>query len=81
MTENASSINDRVFVIISEQLGVQKETLTLTSSFAEDLGADSLDTIELIMRFEEEFGVRIPDEHVEKLTTISDVIEYVKANS
>ena len=63
MTENASSINDRVFVIISEQLGVQKETLTLTSSFAEDLGADSLDTIELIMRFEEEFGVRIPDEH------------------
>ena len=61
-----------------EQLGVNQEQVTAEASFIEDLGADSLDTVELVMAFEEEFGAEIPDEEAEKLTTVGDVVNYLK---
>ncbi len=72
------SIEEKVKDIIVEQLGVNAEQVTPNARFIEDLGADSLDTVELVMAFEEEFGAEIPDEQAEKLLTVGDVINYVK---
>jgi acyl carrier protein len=72
------SHEDRVREIIVEQLGVDAAAVTNEASFVDDLGADSLDTVELIMAFEEEFGIEIPDEEAEKLTSVGKSIEYLK---
>jgi len=72
------ALEEKVRDIIVEQLGVNQEQVTPEASFIEDLGADSLDTVELVMAFEEEFGAEIPDEDAEKLTTVGAVIEYLK---
>ncbi len=72
------TIEDKVKDIIVEQLGVNAEQVTPTARFVEDLGADSLDTVELVMAFEEEFGAEIPDEQAEKLLTVGDVVNYIK---
>ena len=72
------ALEEKVKEIIVEQLGVNAEQVTPEASFIEDLGADSLDTVELVMAFEEEFGAEIPDEDAEKLTTVGAVIEYLK---
>ena len=73
----AEAIHDRVRAIIAEQLGVKVEEVTDQASFIEDLGADSLDTVELVMALEEEFGIEIPDEDAEKMTTVGDAIKYI----
>ena len=72
------ALEDKVKEIIVEQLGVNAEQVTPEASFIEDLGADSLDTVELVMAFEEEFGAEIPDEEAEKLLTVGAVIDYLK---
>ena len=72
------ALEDKVKEIIVEQLGVNADQVTPQASFIEDLGADSLDTVELVMAFEEEFGAEIPDEDAEKLTNVGAVIEYLK---
>ncbi|MCH6568021.1 MAG: acyl carrier protein [Nitrospinae bacterium] len=72
------SLDQRVKEIIVEQLGVEEDEVTPKASFIDDLGADSLDTVELIMAFEEEFDVEIPDEEAEKIVTVKDAIDYVK---
>ena len=74
----ASPVEQKVKQIIVEQLGVNPEQVTPQASFIEDLGADSLDIVELVMAFEEEFGVEVPDEEAEKLQTVQDVIDYIK---
>lgn len=71
----------KVKKIISEQLGVPEGDVKLESSFVNDLGADSLDTVELVMALEEEFGVEIPDEDAEKIATVQNAIDYIKAKS
>ena len=73
----AEAIHDRVRAIIAEQLGVKVEEVTDQASFIEDLGADSLDTVELVMALEEEFGIEVPDEDAEKMTTVGDAIKYI----
>jgi acyl carrier protein len=72
------ALEAKVKEIIVEQLGVNAEQVTNEASFIEDLGADSLDTVELVMAFEEEFGAEIPDEDAEKLTTVGAVVSYLK---
>ena len=74
------SIEERVKKIIVEQLGVKEEDVKPEASFVEDLGADSLDTVELVMALEEEFDIEIPDEEAEKLTTVQSAIDYVQNN-
>jgi acyl carrier protein len=76
-----SSIESQVRDIIVEQLGVQADQVTLDAKFIEDLGADSLDTVELVMAFEEQFNVEVPDEQAEKLLTVGDVVRYVEDNT
>jgi len=76
-----ATIEDRVKAIVAEQLGLDKDSITNDSSFVEDLGADSLDTVELVMALEEEFGTEIPDEDAEKITTIQQAIEYVNEHA
>ncbi|MEQ8331469.1 MAG: acyl carrier protein [Longimicrobiales bacterium] len=71
----------RVREIIINELGVEAEKVTDDASFVEDLGADSLDTVELVMAFEEEFGIDIPDEDAEQMRTVGDAISYLKKNS
>ena len=75
------ALEDKVKEIIVEQLGVNAEQVKPEASFIEDLGADSLDTVELVMAFEEEFGAEIPDEEAEKLKTVGAVIEYLKGKN
>ena len=75
-----SNIEERVIKMVAEQLGVKEEDIQSTSSFVEDLGADSLDTVELIMALEEEFDAEIPDEDAEKIATVKDAVDYIKAN-
>ncbi|MTK14121.1 MAG: acyl carrier protein [Clostridiaceae bacterium] len=72
---------DKIKNLISEQLGIDAEEVTMESSFVDDLGADSLDIVELIMALETEFDLEIPDEDAEKITTVSDVVEYIKAHT
>ncbi|HEV8674789.1 MAG TPA: acyl carrier protein [Methylomirabilota bacterium] len=72
------SIEERVKEIICEQLGVEESEVNPAAKFIEDLGADSLDTVELVMAFEEEFDLEIPDEDAEKITTVGDAIQYIK---
>ena len=73
-------IFEKVKAIIVEQLGSSESSVTLESSFIDDLGADSLDIVELVMALEEEFDIEIPDEDAEKVTTVGDVVEYIKDN-
>jgi len=70
---------DKIKEVVVDQLGVDAEQVTLTANFVDDLGADSLDTVELIMAFEEEFDVEIPDTDAEKIKTVQDVINYIDA--
>ncbi len=72
------AVEEKIKSIIAEQLGVKAEEVTPQASFIDDLGADSLDTVELIMALEEEFGVEIPDEDAEKMTTVGDAIRYIE---
>lgn len=76
----SSNIEERVKKIVAEQLGVKLEEVTNDASFVEDLGADSLDTVELVMALEEEFETEIPDEEAEKITTVQSAIDYINAN-
>ena len=75
-----SSIEERVKKIVAEQLGVKEEEVQTEASFVEDLGADSLDTVELVMALEEEFETEIPDEEAEKITTVELAIDYINAH-
>ncbi|PCJ44881.1 MAG: acyl carrier protein [Moraxellaceae bacterium] len=75
-----SDIEDRVKKIVAEQLGVKLDEISNDSSFVEDLGADSLDTVELVMALEEEFETEIPDEQAEKITKVQEAIDYVTSN-
>jgi acyl carrier protein len=74
-------VADRVKKIIVDQLGVEEETVTPEASFVDDLGADSLDTVELVMALEEEFGIEIPDEDAEKITRVKEAIDYIDKNA
>ncbi len=76
-----SSVADKVKSIIVEQLGVDEEEVTPDASFVDDLGADSLDVVELVMRFEEEFEIEIPDEDAEKIATVGDAVTYIDKKS
>ncbi|CAA2930622.1 acyl carrier protein [Arsenophonus endosymbiont of Bemisia tabaci] len=76
-----NSIESRVKKIIAEQLGVKEDKVANNSSFVEDLGADSLDTVELVMALEEEFDTEIPDEEAEKITTVQAAIDYINSHS
>ncbi|GIU81622.1 MAG: acyl carrier protein [Acidobacteria bacterium] len=78
MAENVLEIQEKIKSIIADELGVDEEQVTENARFIEDLGADSLDIVELIMRFEEEFGIEIPDEDAEKMQSVRDAFEYVK---
>jgi acyl carrier protein len=74
----AEAVADRVKAIIAEQLGVKLDEVQENASFIEDLGADSLDTVELVMALEEEFGIEIPDEDAEKMTSVGEAIKYIE---
>jgi acyl carrier protein len=76
-----SSISDRIKQIVAEQLGVDEDQVTTEASFMDDLGADSLDTVELVMALEEEFDIEISDEDAEKIQTVQDAIDYISENS
>jgi acyl carrier protein len=74
-----ADVSEKIKSIIAEQLGVKPEEVTPQASFIEDLGADSLDTVELVMALEEEFGIEIPDEDAEKMGTVGDAAKYIEA--
>ena len=76
-----SSIEDRVKKIVVEQLGVSEDQVTPDASFVDDLGADSLDTVELVMALEEEFDAEIPDDQAERITTVKQAVEFIQANT
>jgi acyl carrier protein len=76
-----AAVEERVKQIIVEQLGVDESEVTPTASFVDDLGADSLDTVELVMAFEEAFDVEIPDEAAEKIRTVNDAVDYIQKNA
>ena len=76
-----SEIESKVKAIIVDKLGVDEAEVVATASFTNDLGADSLDTVELIMEFEKEFGINIADDQAEKITTVGDAISYIEANA
>ena len=76
-----ASIEERVRDVVVEQLGVSEDQVNPQASFIDDLGADSLDTVELVMAFEEEFGIDIPDEDAEKMSSVGDAIKYLEENS
>ena len=77
----SNSIEDKVKSIIVEQLGVQAEAVKPEASFVDDLGADSLDTVELVMAFEEAFGIEIPDEDAEKIQKVKDAVTYIESHA
>ncbi len=76
-----SDVADRVKKIVMEHLGVEEDKVSEAASFIDDLGADSLDTVELVMAFEEEFSVEIPDDAAEKIQTVGDAVSFIKENS
>ncbi|MGE3977433.1 MAG: acyl carrier protein [Nitrospira sp.] len=76
-----ATVDERVKKIIAEQLGVEEDEVTSEASFVEDLGADSLDTVELVMALEEEFSIEIPDEDAEKILTVGKALDYIKEKS
>lgn len=76
-----ADIKSRVISIIVDKLGVEESEVTPTASFTNDLGADSLDTVELIMEFEKEFNIAIPDDQAEKIVTVGDAISYIETNA
>ena len=76
-----ASVDERVKNIIVEQLGVEESQVTDSAKFVEDLGADSLDTVELVMALEEEFSIEIPDEDAEKITTVGDAVNYISEHA
>ncbi len=73
-----ASVQERVIDIVAEQLGVDKEKITVETSFVNDLGADSLDTVELVMELEEEFDITIPDDAAEKIQTVGQAVQYIE---
>jgi acyl carrier protein len=75
------SVEKKVREIVAEQLGKDVNEVTVNASFIDDLGADSLDIVELVMKMEEEFGIEIPDEEAEKIKTVNDVVEYIKGHA
>lgn len=81
MTDKTQSIEEKVIEIVCEQMGVPKEKVTKETSFINDLGADSLDTVELVMEFEDAFDLSIPDEEAEKIQTVGDAIKYVEEHT
>ena len=76
-----AAVDEKVKQIIVEQLGVDEGEVTPSASFVDDLGADSLDTVELVMAFEEEFGIEIPDDDAEKITRVKEAIEYIESHA
>ena len=78
MSTQEESVEEKVKGIITKQMGVSKEQVTLETSFVNDLGADSLDTVELVMEFEDAFDINIPDEEAEKIQTVGDAVKYIK---
>ena len=74
-------VEERVKRIVQDQLGVEGEDVSISSSFVDDLGADSLDRVELVMAFEEAFGIEIPDEDAEKIVTVQDAVDYIQKNA
>ncbi len=76
-----SNISERVTKIIVEQLGVEESKITPTASFMDDLGADSLDTVEMVMAFEEEFSIEIPDDAAQKIRTVQDAVQFIEQNA
>ena len=74
-----ASVKERVIDIVAEQLGVDKDKITMETSFVNDLGADSLDTVELVMELEEEFDINIPDDAAEKIQTVGQAVEYIES--
>lgn len=75
---NLENLEEKVINIVSEQLSVSKDEVTLTSNFIDDLKADSLDLVELVMEFEDEFGITVPDDDYEKIRSVGDAIEYIR---
>ncbi len=75
------SVEERVIEIVSEQMGVAKDQIKRETSFVNDLGADSLDNVELVMEFEEEFGITIPDEDAEKIQTVGQAVDYIEEHT
>ncbi len=80
-TKEKPNVAEKIKQIVSEQLGVDEAEVTPTASFVDDLGADSLDTVELVMAFEEAFDIEIPDEDAEKIQTVKDAIEYIQGHT
>ena len=78
MAEELKNIEERVIEIVCEQMGASRDKITQETSFIQDLGADSLDTVELVMEFEDEFDLNIPDEDAEKIQTVGDAIKYIQ---
>ena len=78
MAEETKQIEERVIEIVCEQMGASRDKITPETSFIQDLGADSLDTVELVMEFEDEFDLNIPDEDAEKIQTVGDAIKYIE---
>ncbi|MHC4953927.1 MAG: acyl carrier protein [Planctomycetota bacterium] len=81
MTEDTKKIEERVIEIVCEQMGASRDKISLETSFIQDLGADSLDTVELVMEFEDEFDLNIPDEDAEKIQTVGDAIKYINEHA
>ena len=81
MAEDTKKIEERVIEIVCEQMGASRDKITPETSFIQDLGADSLDTVELVMEFEDEFDLNIPDEDAEKIQTVGDAIKYIEGNA
>ena len=75
-----SDVAEKVKAIVVEHLGVEEDKVVMNASFIDDLGADSLDTVELVMAFEEEFGIEIPDDAAEKITTVQDAVTFIEEN-